>query len=158
AASRDDAGMPAGLRVGIMVEVPSAALTAGRMSADLDFVSIGTNDLTQYTMAAERGNAAVGHLVQALNPAVLQLVKRVCDDVSPDVEVAVCGDLAGSASGAVLLTGLGVRELSVVGPAVPEVKAALRRVSLSAAQALGQQALRAYSVDDVTRLCEDLLS
>jgi len=158
AASRDDAGMPAGLRVGIMVEVPSAALTAGRMSADLDFVSIGTNDLTQYTMAAERGNAAVGHLVQALDPAVLQLVKRVCDDVSPDVEVAVCGDLAGSASGAVLLTGLGVRELSVVGPAVPEVKAALRRVSLSAAQALGQQALRAYSVDDVTRLCEDLLS
>ncbi|MBA2445221.1 MAG: HPr family phosphocarrier protein [Nocardioidaceae bacterium] len=158
AASRDGVGVPDGLHVGVMIEIPAAALAAGRIAADLDFVSIGTNDLTQYTMAAERGNAALTHLVQALDPSVLRLVKLVCDEVPPAVEVAVCGDVASSPTSAILLAGLGVRELSVVGPAVPEVKSALRRTSLSHAEALGRQALQAGTADEVKSLLVSLLT
>ena len=154
AAAKDSGGMPAGMHVGVMIEVPAAALMVRRIAADLDFVSIGTNDLTQYTMAAERGNAAVSHLVKALDPAVLRLVKLVCDEVPSTAGVAVCGDLASSPSGAVLLAGLGVRELSVVAPAVPEVKSALRRISLSDAEAVGQRALQASTADEVVALLE----
>ncbi|MEJ7744752.1 MAG: phosphoenolpyruvate--protein phosphotransferase [Nocardioidaceae bacterium] len=156
AASNEHGGMPADLKVGVMVEVPAAALAARRVAAQLDFVSIGTNDLTQYTMAAERGNAAVSHLAKAFDPAVLRLVRLVCEEVPPTVEVAVCGDLASNPAGAVLLVGLGVREVSVVAPAVPEVKAGLRRVSLSDAEAVGRRALEASGADEVSALLQSL--
>ncbi|MBA2559553.1 MAG: phosphoenolpyruvate--protein phosphotransferase, partial [Propionibacteriales bacterium] len=106
--------IPPGLEVGIMIEVPAAALRAGRLARELDFVSIGTNDLTQYTAAADRGNAAVARLADGLEPAVLQLIQAVCADVPERVVVAVCGDLASNESVAPLLVGLGARELSVV--------------------------------------------
>lgn len=155
-AASEEGGMAASLKVGVMVEVPAAALAARLIAADLDFVSIGTNDLTQYTMAAERGNAAVSHLAKAYDPAVLRLVGLVCEEVPATVEVAVCGDLASDPAGAILLAGLGVREVSVVAPAVPEVKAALRRMSLSDAEVFSQRALEASGPDEVSALLQSL--
>ncbi len=120
---------PNGLQVGIMVEVPAAALRIDTLAIGLDFVSIGTNDLTQYTTAADRTNTAVASLADGLDPAVLQLVDHVVRNAG--VRVAVCGDLASDPDSAVLLAALGVQELSAVGPQVPLVKARLRQANLT---------------------------
>ncbi|MEV5960169.1 HPr family phosphocarrier protein [Kribbella sp. NPDC051952] len=125
----EELGPRGDLEVGIMVEVPAAALRIGTLTGDLDFVSIGTNDLTQYTTAADRTNAAVAPLADGLDPAVLQLIDHVVR--AANVRVAVCGDLASSPEAAVLLAALGVQELSAVGPQVPLVKARLRQADLS---------------------------
>ncbi|MGX5356895.1 phosphoenolpyruvate--protein phosphotransferase [Kocuria sp. KH4] len=148
-------GRPPGMRVGVMVEVPAAALTVGRVARGLDFVSIGTNDLAQYTMAAERGNTAVSALADARHPAVLGLVARVCADVPAGTHVAVCGDLAGDPAAAVLLAGLGVEELSVVPARVALVKARLRDVTLAGARDLARRALACGSADEVRALLAD---
>ncbi|MGF1647090.1 MAG: phosphoenolpyruvate--protein phosphotransferase [Kineosporiaceae bacterium] len=135
-------GVPPGLEVGIMVEVPAAALRATHLVRLVDFMSIGTNDLTQYTLAAERGNAAVAALGDALDPAVLRLVGEVCRAAVPSgVRVAVCGELAAEPGAAALLVGLGVRELSVAAPAVAAVKDAVREVSVRDAERLARRAL-----------------
>jgi phosphoenolpyruvate-protein phosphotransferase/dihydroxyacetone kinase phosphotransfer subunit len=115
-------GAPDALEVGIMVEVPAAALKIATFRSRLDFVSIGTNDLAQYTLAAERGNPSVP--ADALDPAVLRLIDTVCRDAG--VPVAVCGELAADEVAVPVLTALGVRELSVSPPAVPLVKEAVR--------------------------------
>nr|WP_273482864.1 dihydroxyacetone kinase phosphoryl donor subunit DhaM [Kribbella italica] len=120
---------PDGLKVGIMVEVPAAALRIETLAVGLDFVSIGTNDLTQYTTAADRTNTAVAPLADGLDPAVLRLIDRVVRQVPLGVHVAVCGDLASDPLAAPLLVGLGVQELSAVGPQVALVKAKLRQIS-----------------------------
>ncbi len=120
---------PDGLEVGIMVEVPAAALRIETLATGLDFVSIGTNDLTQYTTAADRTNSAVAPLADGLDPAVLQLIDHVVRNAG--VRVAVCGDLASDPQSAVLLAALGVQELSAVGPQVPLVKALLRQTDLT---------------------------
>ncbi|MFC6705174.1 phosphoenolpyruvate--protein phosphotransferase [Flexivirga alba] len=140
------------LAVGIMVEVPAAALRIAQLAAGLDFVSIGTNDLTQYTLAADRGNAGVSALADGLDPAVLQLIRRVVTDVPDGVEVAVCGDLASQVEAVPLLVGLGIRELSVVGPAIPRVKQAVRHTSTEAARRLADRALAASSARAVREL------
>ncbi|WP_337589499.1 HPr family phosphocarrier protein [Kribbella capetownensis] len=119
---------PDGLEVGIMVEVPAAALRIDTLAAGLDFVSIGTNDLTQYTTAADRTNTAVAPLADGLDPAVLQLIDHVVRRAG--VRVAICGDLASDPQAAVLLAALGVDELSAVGPQVPLVKERLRHADL----------------------------
>lgn len=147
---------PQGLKVGIMVEVPAASLRVATLAAELDFVSIGTNDLTQYTTAADRGNGAVAHLADGLDPAVLQLIDRVVRDVPPGVEVAVCGDLASDPEAAVLLAGLGVHELSAVGPQVPLVKARLRQADLTEVAATAAQALTLGSAAEVRALLATL--
>ncbi|MBA3234081.1 MAG: phosphoenolpyruvate--protein phosphotransferase [Propionibacteriales bacterium] len=152
AAAATTGDVPGGLEVGVMVEVPAAALKAATLAAGLDFVSIGTNDLTQYTTAAERGNAAVAGLADPFDPAVVRLIEQVCATVGDQTTVAVCGDLASSAAGARLLVGLGVRELSCPAPQVPEVKAALRAAALSDLAHRGAQALDVATADDVRAL------
>ncbi|GAA4910354.1 phosphocarrier protein FPr [Actinomycetospora succinea] len=134
-------GRPADLRVGIMVEVPAAALKAAAFAPDVDFFSIGTNDLTQYTLAAERGNDAVAALADALDPGVLALIKATADGAGDHVLVAVCGELAGDEQAAALLVGLGVRELSVAPGSVATVKQAVRDVDLAKARELAAAAL-----------------
>ena len=141
-----------GVKVGIMVEVPAAALRISALAEGLDFVSIGTNDLTQYTTAADRGNSAVASLADGLDPAVLQLIDRVVRGVPSGVEVAVCGDLASDPDAAVLLAGLGVHELSAVGPQVPLIKARLRETTLSEAAKTAAHALTLSSATEVRRL------
>jgi phosphoenolpyruvate-protein phosphotransferase len=133
-------GRPPGLEVGIMVEVPVTALKAAAFAPLVDFFSIGTNDLTQYATAAERGNDAVGHVGDPYDPGVLRLVDAVCR-AAGDRLVAVCGELAADEGAAALLVGLGVRELSVAPPAVPTVKDAVRAVDAAAASELAAAAL-----------------
>lgn len=140
------------LAVGIMVEVPAAALRIAELAVGLDFVSIGTNDLTQYTLAADRGNTDVSEIADSLDPAVLQLIRRVVDDAPEGVEVGVCGDLASQVEAVPLLVGLGIRELSVTGPMIPRIKQAIRRTTTDDATRLAERALRAPSARAVREL------
>jgi multiphosphoryl transfer protein len=141
AEARERTGIDAPLETGIMVEVPSAALQAPELAEHLDFFSIGTNDLTQYTMAAERGNEHVASLLSGPQPAVLRLIHETVKGADAHGRwVGVCGELAGDPDAAVLLVGLGVTELSMAPPLIAEVKAALRAVSLEEAR---DRALRA---------------
>jgi phosphocarrier protein FPr len=135
------AGEPAGLRVGIMVEVPAAALKAAALARFVDFFSIGTNDLTQYALAAERGNAAVAPLADGLDPGVLRLIDAVCRGAGSQVSVSVCGELAADETAAALLAGLGVRELSVAPRMVPAVKEAVRAIGLHRSSVIAAEAL-----------------
>ena len=143
---------PAGLRVGIMVEVPAAALKAHAFVPHVDFFSVGTNDLTQYTLAAERGNGSVAQLADPLDPAVLRLIDIVCRAASERVDVAVCGEVASDETAVALLLGLGVRELSVVPAAVPLIKRAVRQVDTTEAAKLAQAALNAVGAAEVRAL------
>ncbi|WP_414673000.1 phosphoenolpyruvate--protein phosphotransferase [Kribbella sp.] len=143
---------PVGLKVGIMVEVPAAALRISTLAAGLDFVSIGTNDLIQYTLAADRTNTAVASLADGLDPSVLQLIDRVVRNAPEDVHVAVCGDLASDPDGAALLVGLGVRELSAVGPQVPQIKARVRQLTFEDSARTAANALVSASAADVRML------
>jgi phosphocarrier protein FPr len=144
--ARTATGVEAPLEVGIMVEVPSAALQARQLAALADFFSVGTNDLTQYAMAAERGNELVGELLSGPQPAVLRLIRdTVAGAEAHGRWVGVCGELAGDPAVAILLVGLGVRELSMAPPMIPEVKQALRAVTLADA---AEAARRAVDVSD----------
>jgi phosphocarrier protein FPr len=144
--ARADTGVTAELELGIMVEVPAAALMATEFAAHVDFFSIGTNDLTQYTMAAERGNAQLEPLLTGPQPAVLRLIRTtVAAAQSRGRSVGVCGELAGDPVAAVLLAGLGVTELSMEPRLIPEVKQTLRGVELRRARAAAELALRASS-------------
>ena len=142
--ARQETGIDAPLEFGIMVEVPAAALTATNLAAHVDFFSLGTNDLTQYTMAAERGNERLAPLLTGPQPAVLRLVRdTVAGAVAHGRWVGVCGELAGDPPSAVLFAGLGVTELSMAPALVPEVKQALRGVDMADAQAAAGRALDA---------------
>jgi phosphocarrier protein FPr len=145
-------GLPQGLRIGTMIEVPAAALKLEAFLPHVDFVSIGTNDLTQYTLAAERGNGAVAALSDALDPGVLSLIKQVCDAARGRIDVAVCGEAASDELAIPLLLGLGVRELSVSPPAVPRVKATIRELDLACCAEIAQRALALPGADDVRKL------
>ncbi|WP_433280472.1 phosphoenolpyruvate--protein phosphotransferase [Pseudonocardia xinjiangensis] len=149
AITREGRGTPPGLEVGIMVEVPAAALKAAAFVPHVDFFSIGTNDLTQYALAAERGNPAVAALADPLDPGVLRLVDAVCRAAGERVLVAVCGEAAADPLAAELLVGLGVRELSVAPPAVAGVKQTVRDVDAARAAARATAALTASGPADV---------
>jgi multiphosphoryl transfer protein len=156
--ARADTGVDAPMELGIMVEVPAAALAAARLAAHVDFFSLGTNDLTQYTMAAERGDARLAALLAGPQPAVLRLVAAtVAGAAAHGRWVGVCGELAGDPAAAVLLAGLGVTELSMAAALVPEVKAALREVSLADARAAAQAALETDDADAARGLALQLL-
>jgi len=145
-------GEPAGLQVGIMIEVPAAALKAATFAPHVDFLSIGTNDLTQYTLAAERGNDTIASLADALDPGVLQLIDATCRGAGSRTTVAVCGELAADERAVGVLIGLGVRELSVTPRAVPGIKQAVRALVLPETTALAARALVAPSADAVRNL------
>jgi phosphoenolpyruvate-protein kinase (PTS system EI component) len=151
--ARAEVGGPDGLEVGVMVEVPATALAAGRFAPEVDFFSIGTNDLTQYTMAAERGNPELAELVAGPVPAVLRLVREVTLAAEGHRRwVGVCGELAGEPAAALVLAGLGVSELSMAGGRIPEVKEALRGVDLAAARRLAERALELEDAEEVRAL------
>jgi phosphoenolpyruvate-protein kinase (PTS system EI component) len=148
--------LPPGFEVGAMAEVPAFALHARAAIPLVDFISIGTNDLTQYTLAAERGNAAVAALADPLDPAVLRLISEVATAATARARVAVCGELASDPAAAALLVGLGVRELSLSPPAIPAVKDAVRSLSAKNAKHLAALALQRDSAASVRALLNDL--
>ncbi len=145
-------GVPEGLQLGTMIEVPSAALKIEAFLPFVDFVSIGTNDLTQYTLAAERGNGAVAALSDPLDPGVLRLVDLVCRAARGRMDVAVCGEAAADEQALPVLVGLGVSELSVSPPAVPRVKAALRELDVARCAELAEKALVLRDAAEVREL------
>jgi multiphosphoryl transfer protein len=158
AQARSDTGIDEPLELGIMVEVPAAALTAASLAEHVDFFSLGTNDLTQYTMAAERGDERLASLLTGPQPAVLRLIQETVAGAAKHGRwVGVCGELAGDPPTAVLLAGLGVTELSMAPALVPEVKEALRGVELAQAQAAARHALEAETAAAARRLGAALL-
>jgi phosphocarrier protein FPr len=141
------------MQVGVMVEVPAAAAIADQLAGEVDFFSIGTNDLTQYVMAADRGNARVTHLANALQPAVLRLIRQTVRAAhEAGIWVGMCGELAGNAQAAPLLVGLGLDELSMSAPAIPAVKEAIRGFTLTTAREIAEQALGCTSAAEVNQL------
>ena len=139
-----------GLQIGIMIEVPSAALTAQVLAADCDFFSIGTNDLTQYTLAVDRGNERVAHLYDALHPAVLQLIHmsvRAANEAG--IPVSVCGEMATNPLAVPILIGLGLSELSGTPAAIPVVKEIVRALDTALVEADARAALRARTAAEV---------
>ncbi len=146
--------LPGLLEVGIMVEVPAAALLVDAFVPHVDFFSLGTNDLSQYTLAAERGNAGVAALADALHPSVLWLIERTSRAAAAaGRRAAVCGEIAGDALATPLLLGLGVTELSMAAVRIPAVKQAVRAIRLAEARDLARRALEAESAAAVRALC-----
>jgi phosphotransferase system enzyme I (PtsI) len=138
------------LPVGTMIEVPSAALMAEQMARDVNFFSIGTNDLTQYTLAADRTNETVAALYNAGDPAVLRLIEQVIKGGSKHgTEVSVCGEMSGEPLYTMLLLGMGLRHLSVTPHNIPEIKKIIRSISLDEATQVAQEALRMETARDV---------
>jgi phosphoenolpyruvate-protein phosphotransferase len=146
-------------KVGIMVEIPSAALVADRVASRVAFFSIGTNDLTQYTLAADRTNPALAGRQDPMHPAVLRLIGRVVDGGhEAGIPVAVCGEMAGDPAGAVALAGLGIDELSMDPVAFGPVKRALRAVTLEEARTAVRRALDADGAGEARAVIDDLLA
>jgi phosphocarrier protein FPr/phosphocarrier protein len=144
------AGTGSAIEVGIMVEVPSAALIAERLATEVDFFSIGTNDLTQYVLAMDRGHPALAAQADGLHPAVLRLIAMTVEAAHRHGRwVGVCGGLAGDAAALPVLVGLGVDELSVSPPAVPIVKAQVRSLSKRDCQRLAAAVLELGTAADV---------
>jgi multiphosphoryl transfer protein len=147
------ASAPERIETGIMVEIPAAALRAASFAAEVDFFSIGTNDLTQYTLAAERGNARVAALTDAFQPVVLQLIGRVVNAAHARGKwVGVCGELAGDALAVPLLIGLGVDELSMNPPAIPRAKQIIRALDAATARSWAERALELETPEAVRQL------
>jgi multiphosphoryl transfer protein len=147
------------MEVGMMIEVPSAVFIADQLAPHVDFFSIGTNDLTQYILAADRGNAKTSGLVSPFQPAVVRAIHRVVEAAHRNqIWVGVCGEMAGQSRAVPLLLGLGIDELSMSAPAVAAVKALLRRLSYEDTSALATRILNAESAEDIEQQLDDYLS
>jgi len=147
------------LRIGVMIEVPSAALTADQIAKHVDFFSIGTNDLIQYTLAVDRVNENVAHLYQPTHSAILKLIRTVVDaGHAHRIPTAVCGQMAASPDLVPLLIGLGVDELSISPPAVPLVKDVIRNLHYSECTELAEESLHIDSASEILRRCRALLA
>lgn len=134
------------LEVGCMIEVPSAALISSKLANKLKFFSIGTNDLTQYVLAVDRGNQKISNLYDKYNPAVLKLIKKVLDDgISSGIDVSVCGELGGDDAGALLLVGLGFRSLSMIPSATLRIKYLLKKYTIVELEKLANKVLNSDS-------------
>jgi phosphoenolpyruvate-protein phosphotransferase (PTS system enzyme I) len=128
--------------VGIMIEVPSAALMAATYAKECDFFSIGTNDLIQYTIAVDRGNQRVAGLYTGAHPAVLSLIRNVIRVGNrANISVSLCGELGGDIEFAILLVGMGLRVLSITPHAIPEVKKVIRSIDLMEAQKIARRVM-----------------
>jgi phosphotransferase system enzyme I (PtsI) len=145
-----------GVKLGMMVEVPSAAIQAEAFAREADFFSIGTNDLVQYTLAVDRINERVAHLYTPTHPAVLRLIRDVSRTARRHkVPVSCCGETAGDLEYAMLLIGLGLRTLSVSSTSIPPLKRFVRSVSVQQCERAARQALALDSADQVARLLRD---
>jgi phosphoenolpyruvate-protein phosphotransferase (PTS system enzyme I) len=145
------------MEIGAMIEIPSAALVADALARRVKFFSIGSNDLIQYTLAADRTNEKVSHLYEPTHPAILRLIKTTVDAAHANgIWAGVCGEIAGDPVLAPLLIGLGVDELSAAPPVIDEVKYIIRRIKLSEAQALAAFALQCESPAEIFARCLEL--
>ncbi len=143
------------LPVGIMIEVPSAAVIADVLAREVDFFSLGTNDLVQYTLAADRGNERIAHLYEPTHPGVLRLIKQTTDaGHAAGIWTGVCGEMGGDITLTPLLVGLGVDELSCGVAVLPRVKRAVRSLDASACRRLAEESLACASGAEILEKCE----
>jgi phosphotransferase system enzyme I (PtsI) len=130
------------IQIGIMIETPSAALIAYSLARDVDFFSLGTNDLTQYTLAVDRGNELVSALYSSADPAVLRLIRTVIQDAhKAQIGVHVCGEMASEPEYIMLLLGIGLRTISLATPMIPEIKQIIRSVRMEDCNNLARKVL-----------------
>ncbi len=138
--------------LGIMIELPSAALVADRLARECDFFSIGTNDLIQYAIGIDRQNKDVAYLYKPLHLAVVRMLKTICDAArDAGIPVSMCGEMAGEPVNALVLIGLGVAELSMNGPAIPFVKRVVRAARASDGRALVERVLSLTTAEEIER-------
>jgi len=141
--------------VGTMIEVPSAALVSDHLATMVDFFSIGTNDLTQYTLAVDRGNERIASLYEPFHPGVLRLLRTVIDNAhEAGIPVAMCGEMASDPRAAVVLLGLGLDEFSMNAVGLPKVKQVIRSVSSEEARAIAASVLTLKRSRDIETALE----
>ncbi|MDU3503712.1 MULTISPECIES: phosphoenolpyruvate-protein phosphotransferase PtsI [Haemophilus] len=147
------------IQVGVMVETPSAAVNAKFLAKEVDFFSIGTNDLTQYTLAVDRGNELISHLYNPMSPSVLGLIKQVIDASHAEGKwTGMCGELAGDERATLLLLGMGLDEFSMSAISVPHIKKLVRHVSYQEAKALADEALQKPISAEIEQLIQAFLA
>jgi phosphotransferase system enzyme I (PtsI) len=157
AARAAECGMPAGAEIGVMVEVPALAICAEMLAPHVDFLSVGTNDLTQYLFAADRRDSDLVDLQDPYAPAVLRVVDMICRGAAGEAWVGVCGEAASDPGWAALAVGLGVTELSMSAPGIERVRAALAHVTLPACRDAAGAALLADDASQVRAIAGELL-
>lgn len=141
------------IQIGIMIETPSSAIIAHHLIKEVDFFSIGTNDLTQYTLAVDRGNDLISHLYNPMNPSVLKLIKNVIDvSHSHGKWTGMCGELAGDERATILLLGMGLDEFSMSSTNIPKIKEIIRQTSFSNAQKLAKKVLNLATKKEILDL------
>ena len=146
------------IQVGVMVETPSAAVNAKFLAKEVDFFSIGTNDLTQYTLAVDRGNELISHLYNPMSPSVLNLIKQVIDASHAEGKwTGMCGELAGDERATILLLGMGLDEFSMSAISVPRIKKLIRNVNYQDAKLLAETALQQPTAAEIEQLISDFL-
>jgi phosphotransferase system enzyme I (PtsI) len=144
--------------LGMMIEVPSAAIMADIFAREAEFFSLGTNDLVQYSLAVDRTSRPLAELASAVHPSILRLIHGVTKAAQgANIPVAVCGAVASDLLAVPLLVGLGLRELSMEAAAIPEIKAALARVTIAQCEAIAKRSLEAYTVGEVDEILSDAL-
>jgi len=144
------------IEIGIMIETPSAALTASTLARDVDFFSIGTNDLTQYTLAVDRGNELVATMYSSADPAVLRLIRTVIQDAhKAQIDLAVCGEMASEPEYIMLLLGMGVRTISLAHPMIPEIKQSIRSVTIEDCNSVARKILAMNSERQISNYLRD---
>ena len=147
------------IQIGVMVETPSAAVNAKFLAKEVDFFSIGTNDLTQYTLAVDRGNELISHLYNPMSPSVLNLIKQVIDASHAEGKwTGMCGELAGDENATILLLGMGLDEFSMSAISVPRIKKLIRNVNYQDAKLLAEKALQQPTAAEIERLVIDFLA
>ncbi|HMJ89234.1 MAG TPA: putative PEP-binding protein, partial [Candidatus Acidoferrum sp.] len=146
------------MEIGVMIEIPSAALIADALAKRAKFFSVGTNDLIQYSLAVDRLNEKIAHLYEPTNPAILRLIKFATDAARANqIWTGVCGEMAGDPLMIPLLLGLGVDELSVAPQAVPQIKYLIRRIKMSEAKEIADAALNSESAADILERSQRLV-
>jgi len=147
------------LEVGIMVEIPSAAIIADILAKEVDFFSIGTNDLIQYTIAVDRMNEHISYLYEPLHPAVLRLVKNVIDASHRAGKwTGMCGEMAGDTMATPILLGLGMDEFSMSAVSIPRVKKVIRSMTFAEAKSLAEKVLTLESPEEIKEFVNDQLN
>lgn len=145
------------MEVGAMIEVPSAAIIADVLAKELDFISIGTNDLIQYTLAVDRVNENVTHLYDPAHPAILRLIKRIIDaGHNAGIDVGMCGEMAGDPVYTMLLLGMGLDEFSVSSAQIPKIKKVIRSVSYEEAKKVADEILKCEDKDSISKIMKKL--
>ncbi|UCF69830.1 MAG: phosphoenolpyruvate--protein phosphotransferase, partial [candidate division WOR-3 bacterium] len=147
------------IQVGMMVETPSAAIMSEQLASHVDFFSIGSNDLTQYVLAVDRGNERVSHLFDHFHPAVLRLIKQVIvSGHKAHIWVGLCGELAADPLAIPLLIGLGIDELSMSPVAIPKAKMVLRALTVSECEDIAEKALNFRSAGEVKKFLNRMIA